>query len=305
MAPFTIDGSLIFARSVIRDLGDFRLIRSPAKCAARIGQAFSQTFSSVAIPPEAFQVMPDIERNERTFSDGVGTCSLEVLQKIWQVYSQARGLKPTALQIRFQGKWKIDSSLPVDSLLTLRNVNVGAKGMISLDSRLQGSALCLRPSMIKFGGTKAADIEICGSAMRPLPLYLNRQLIKILEDLLVPAQSFLDLQAEAVEKLRMTTLSAINAASFLQRNYIGKPARLPWLIRKLGSMGLSFNDDEFLSKTLELAVLVQLREIKHRSRIRVEKGVTVYGNYQLQSVFKHLNDVTLRHYGRDRLPARG
>jgi len=132
--------------------------------------------------------------------------------------------------------------------------------------------------MIKFGGTEAADIEICGSAMRPLPFYLNRQLIKILEDLLVPHESFLNLQADAVEKLRMTTLSAINAATFLQRNYIGKPARLPWLIRKLCSIGLSFSDDEFLSKTLELAVLVQLREIKHRSRIRVEKGVTVYGN---------------------------
>ena len=104
MAPFTIEGSLIYARSVIRDLGDFSLIRSPAKCAARIGQAFAQTFSAVAIPPEAFRTMHDIERNGRPFSDGVGTCSLEVLQEIWQVYSQARGLKPTALQIRFQGK---------------------------------------------------------------------------------------------------------------------------------------------------------------------------------------------------------
>lgn len=131
--------------------------------------------------------------------------------------------------------------------------------------------------MIKFGGTDAADIEICGSAMRPLPLYLNRQLIKILEDLLVPAASFLKLQADAVEKLSVTTLSAINAASFLQRNNTGKLARLPWLLRKLEGIGLSFSDDEFLSKTLELAVLVQLREIKHRSRIRVEKGVTVYG----------------------------
>ena len=131
--------------------------------------------------------------------------------------------------------------------------------------------------MIKFEGSAATDVEICGSAMRPLPLYLNRQLIKILEDLLVPPKSFIDLQAEAVEQLRMTTASAINAASFFQRNHVGQPARLPWLIRKLWAMGLSFSNDEFLSNTLELTVLVQLREIKHRSRIRVEKGVTVYG----------------------------
>ena len=104
MAPFTVNGSLIYARSVIKDLGDFTLIRSPAKCAARIGQAFSQTLTSVAISLKALKGIPDIERNGRTFSDGVGTCSLEVLEEIWQVYSQARGLKPTALQIRFQGE---------------------------------------------------------------------------------------------------------------------------------------------------------------------------------------------------------
>ena len=132
--------------------------------------------------------------------------------------------------------------------------------------------------MIKFGGTNVVDIEICGAAMRPLPMYLNRQLIKILEDLHVPDNSFLDLQAIAVEKLRMTTLSSINAASFLQRNHIGKAARLSWLIRKLWALGFSFSDDEFLRNTLELAVLIQLRELKYRSRIPVEKGVTVYGD---------------------------
>lgn len=154
----------------------------------------------------------------------------------------------------------------------------GAKGVVSLDNRLQGAALQLRPSMIKFGGTDVTDIEICGSALKPLPMYLNRQLIKILEDLQVPGEAFLALQADAVEKLRMTTLSAINAASFLERNFIGKAARLPSLIRKLWAIGFSFTDDDFLRDTLELAVLIQLRELKHRTRIRVEKGVTLYGD---------------------------
>lgn len=131
--------------------------------------------------------------------------------------------------------------------------------------------------MIKFGGTSDADIEICGAAFKPLPMYLNRQLVKILEDLKVPHQAFLNLQADAVEKLRITTQSAVNAATFLERNHIGKPARFPWLIRKLWTMGLTFSDDDFLRNTLEIAVLVQLRELKHRARIRVEKGVTVYG----------------------------
>ena len=104
MAPFTLNGSVKHAKAVIEDLGDFRLIRSPAKCAARIGQAFSQTFSSIHIPLEAIRIIPDVERNGRTFSDGVGTCSSEVLEKIWREYPQARGLRPTIYQVRFMGK---------------------------------------------------------------------------------------------------------------------------------------------------------------------------------------------------------
>ena len=141
----------------------------------------------------------------------------------------------------------------------------GAKGMISLDSTLKGDALCLRPSMIKFEGALEHNIEICGAGHRPLPMYLNRQLIKILEDLGVPARVFLGLQAAAVEKLRMTTESPVNAANFLQRNEVGKAAKLSWLIRKLVDLDIIFNDDDFLRNTLELAVLVQLRELKHRT----------------------------------------
>ena len=113
MAPFTLNGSIKHAKVVIEDLGDFKLIRSPAKCAARIGQAFSQTFSSVHIPPEAIRIIPDVERNGRTFSDGVGTCSSEVLEKIWREYSQARGLRPTIYQVRFMGK--ADQKVPCDA----------------------------------------------------------------------------------------------------------------------------------------------------------------------------------------------
>lgn len=140
---------------------------------------------------------------------------------------------------------------------------LGAKGMISLDNRLNGDMLCLRKSMIKFEGD-GSDIEICGAGLKPLPMYLNRPLIKILEDLNVPEGAFLRLQEIAVDKLRMTTKSPVNAANFLQRNYIGKAARLPWLVRKLLDLDIFFNEDDFLQNVLELAILIQLREIKHR-----------------------------------------
>lgn len=149
--------------------------------------------------------------------------------------------------------------------------------MISLDNRIDGHIVNLRPSMIKFPSAPVYDIEICGASFKPLPMYLNRQLIKILEDLGVPEEAFLSLQAEAVAKLRMTTESPINAANFLKRQHVGQGAKLPWLVRELWDIDLSYEGDDFLRNIVELCVLAELREMKHRSRIRVEKGVTLYG----------------------------
>lgn len=134
--------------------------------------------------------------------------------------------------------------------------------MLSLDTRLKGDAVNLRPSMIKFQGLDT-NLEICGSGLRPLPMYLNRQLIKILEDLGVQSQAFLKLQEIAVENLRNTTKSPLNAATFLERTQIGKAARVSWLIRKLHYLDIDFHKDDLLRNTLELAILLQLRELKH------------------------------------------
>ena len=154
---------------------------------------------------------------------------------------------------------------------------IGAKGMLSVDARLKDDALILRKSMIKFEGSLDRDIEICGSGLRPLPMYLNQQIIKILEDLGVKDASFLKLQENAVEGLRRVTRNPTNAVSFLTRSHVGVVARVPWLIERLNDMGLAFHDDDFLRDVLELAVLVQLRALKYRSRILVEKAVTLYG----------------------------
>lgn len=52
---------------------------------------------------------------------------------------------------------------------------------------------------------------------------------------------------------------------------------MPWLIHELCDIGLSYEKDDFLRNTVEMCVLAELRELKHRSRIRVEQGVTLYG----------------------------
>ncbi|KAI5808554.1 RNA dependent RNA polymerase-domain-containing protein [Peziza echinospora] len=256
MAPFEFEGEYVDAPALIARLGDFSHIRSPGKCAARIGQAFSNTFNSVLVPQQSERRIPDIERNGRCFSDGCGTISPQMVQRIWKEAPTMAQQMPTVFQIRF----------------------AGAKGVVSLDNRLIGDVLNLRPSMVKFEGSMSRNIEICSSAHKPLPMYLNRPLIKILEDLGVGDGVFLQLQADEVKKLRDAAHTPTLAANFMQRRNIAVgQMKLPWLIQVLQNLGLSFKDDEFLGQAFELALLTALRDIKYRSRIEVPEGFTVMG----------------------------
>jgi hypothetical protein len=97
------DGSLLWDRMIIQDLGNFSMIRPSAKCAARIGQAFSDTRTAVPIDTEITRREPDVTFNSRVFSDGVGIMSYLVMYTIWDKLPKARLVKPTLFQIRFQG----------------------------------------------------------------------------------------------------------------------------------------------------------------------------------------------------------
>ncbi|EGE83653.2 RNA-dependent RNA polymerase, variant 2 [Blastomyces dermatitidis ATCC 18188] len=258
VAPFYADGILYNATTIIQNLGRFDHINSPAKQAARIGQTFSETLTSIPISEEIISVVQDVKRNDRVFSDGVGTISPSVMYMIWKDYSLRTMVKPTVFQIRI----------------------AGAKGMVSLDSRNKGESLVLRPSMIKFPVTtsfNAYNIEICGSGIRSLPFFLNAQLIKILEDLGVDGNVFLKLQRDEILRLRATATSTTQAAKFLEDTNIAKSVGLPWLISILEALGLRHSDDEFLRRVMELVVLIKLRDLKYRARIRVPKAVTLFG----------------------------
>jgi RNA dependent RNA polymerase len=103
VAPFTHNGKRTNARDIIAALGDFSSIRSPAKYAARIGQAFSETNGTVRLAKGTVQEIPDIERNNRVFSDGVGTFSEAILTKVWREYGSRGNGTPRVLQIRWAG----------------------------------------------------------------------------------------------------------------------------------------------------------------------------------------------------------
>lgn len=103
LAPFQAGGELITADILIRKLGHFEHIFSPAKFAARLGQVFSDTRASIPIDRNIVTVTPDIKRNERVFSDGCGTLSKDILTRICREYSRRVKARPTVFQIRLSG----------------------------------------------------------------------------------------------------------------------------------------------------------------------------------------------------------
>jgi hypothetical protein len=149
--------------------------------------------------------------------------------------------------------------------------------MLALDSRLKGKSIFLRSSMVKFRESKSTDLEICTAGYKPHPLYLNEQMIKILEDMGVKDDFFLDLQSTAVERLRMTTSNSINAANFLRAQSVGEEIGLPWFVKQLANLNLSFHDDDFLLDVLETTVLAEVRSLKYKARIPVKNGYTLFG----------------------------
>ncbi|OHX00326.1 RNA-dependent RNA polymerase [Colletotrichum incanum] len=262
-APFVDPtGKLQLYANIIKSLGDFEHIQIPAKCAARIGQAFSETpaFINLAEHHIRYWDIPDVKSRdgggiERVFSDGVGTISQEAVELIWPRLPRG-SLIPTCLQIRWGG----------------------VKGMLSLDSRLTGRSICIRrESMEKFPSSDVENLEICDAASRPLKLVLNRQMIKIMEDLGVDKNFFLRLQKRELDRLRAVTADAYNTGTFLHLQGVGSTFFLPTFIKSLEKYGIDYRRDDFLRAVVESTVLRELRLLKHKARIPVPGGATLFG----------------------------
>lgn len=200
--------------------------------------------------------IPDVTSPDgyRVFSDGVGTFSPDILHHIWDEIPQ-RKAAPTAFQIRYQG----------------------VKGMVALDSRLTGSLICIRPSMEKFKSQDRRVLEICDMASKPIPLVLNRQMIKILEDMGVDDAWFLETQEIALSQLRAVTDSTYNVAQFLKQQNIGEGIRFYRFFRQIENMGIDYRQDPFLCSIVEASLLRELRLLKHKARIPIREGVTLFG----------------------------
>ncbi|KAF8484343.1 RdRP-domain-containing protein [Gautieria morchelliformis] len=260
---------LVTAQTIREEVGIFDDIRRcPALYAARVSQAFSGTEDSVWLCSDEWDEMDDVKHHGRTFTDGVGTISSELAKKIWQSLKiPSAPFEPAAFQIRFGGY----------------------KGMVSVDPRLVGTMMRLRPSMRKFHvfETEAMPLEIARAFVYPGHMYLNRQvpLIQILEDLGIPKEVFLRLQQEAVANVQIARKSLLGFAGLLESHALGKAFSLSYLMRSLDSIGCGMEHHDpsrtvgtlFFRGLVDTAVLSVLRDLKHNARIPVPQGWNLVG----------------------------
>jgi len=69
------------------NIGDFRgtpLLKCPSKYAARLAQAFTATDPSVTVHRNNWEEVPDLGQEPYLFTDGVGTISKDLGDRIWQ-----------------------------------------------------------------------------------------------------------------------------------------------------------------------------------------------------------------------------
>ncbi|PON25180.1 hypothetical protein TGAM01_v205866 [Trichoderma gamsii] len=245
--------------TIIKSLGDFSDIRIAAKCAARIGQAFSETPYAVPILKCGINIeyIDDVKTadGKRVFSDGVGTISWDAMEEVWDHLPKASS-EATCVQVRLGG----------------------IKGMLSLDSRLNGKVICVRKeSMMKFPSKDQTEMGICDTASKPMRTFLNRQNIKILEDMGTNSEWFIDQQNKALNVLRNVTTTAANTSTFLKNQMVGTTAGLPRLIRYLSTIGIDYRRERFMKMVVDHTILRELRLLKHKARIPVDMGVTLFG----------------------------
>ncbi|KAL7339517.1 RNA-directed RNA polymerase 2 [Rhodotorula toruloides] len=254
VSPFRLaDETLVTPTLIHRSIGDFTGSETaliPAKYMARIAQAFSSSKPSLTLKPDQILSIEDITAPDGScFSDGVGLISPSLASDVVEKLGIKLGKEekpPTCFQFRLGG----------------------AKGMLQVDPTLEGKVVALRPSQVKFRST-LTSLEIAGT-FEAGPGYLNRPLITLLENLGIPADIFLKLQAKATAKIRKSRASLPSAVKLLRDWSLASGTRfvsaLGFLAKDPATRDAAFANP-FVARCLDASVVHALRDIKYSARI--------------------------------------
>jgi len=247
---FFANGEDITVQKIKKWMGNFpKYIVS--KHAARMGQCFSSTYSTVEVPLKQVKDLPDIKRNGYEFSDGIGKMTPDLAMEVAKKLQLNCNL-PSAFQIRYGGY----------------------KGVITTWAEQPGSKarLSLRPSMKKFE-SEHTMLEVI-TWTRFLPCFLNKQIITLLSSLLVPDDSFHVLQKSMVNKLSQMVENVEVAFDVLTTSCTGD---LQTTAALMLSAGFQPQSEPHLRDMLSSIRAVQLEELLTKCRIFIPQGRWLIG----------------------------
>ncbi|XP_070571549.1 uncharacterized protein [Ptychodera flava] len=227
-------------------MGDFSRLKCVATYIARMGQCFSKTEESIAVTIEEGTVSHiedikgglDNKGKPYCFSDGVGKISKSLAKKICEQLK--RSVIPSAYQIRYGG----------------------CKGVVAIDTTLEGDKMEIRESMSKFASDHS-KIEIMKTAS-PGRLFLNRQAITLLSGMGVPDKVFLELQHDLLRQLAQMFLSKEAAVKSLT-----KRSHVSINFKELHRCGVNLTTEPFFQGMLQAVYKTYLGEIRRRARIEI------------------------------------
>ena len=181
VSPFhdPVEGRDVNAATIRASLGDFSdLLRTPSKWAARIAQAFTATDPSVKIRRDQWEEQDDLGPH----TDGVGTISPELAEKIWDKKLKAKGLDEEGAEEDAVQCGQFPNNIDGENRVRPSAYQfrfLGYKGVVVVDHRLKGIKMRLRKSQRKFLVRKnaEAEFEIACSFEYPNPAHLNRFVI--------------------------------------------------------------------------------------------------------------------------------
>ncbi|KAI4936303.1 hypothetical protein J4E85_001632 [Alternaria conjuncta] len=249
-------------------LGNFDHIKTVAKFGARLGQCFSTTRAmrdNVKVI-----TIPDIIRNNYTFTDGVGKISLFLAQMAAQELGLARAFDdpPSLYQFRLGG----------------------CKGVLALDPKITGPEVHIRPSQMKFVAPYTG-LEIIRSSSLATPFF-NRQIIVVLSYLGVPDSVVIRKQQEMINDYETAMVDDGVALQKLRKHIDMNQTTLT--IAGMVLDGFMKSQDPFVMSLLKLWRACTIKNLKEKARIAIDDGAFVLGCVDETATLQgHMNDLQL------------
>lgn len=233
------------ADEIRSQLGDFSRCKNNSKYASRLGLCFSGTYRTIQMNRIS---IPDIERNNYCFTDGVGRISRICMDNAKSILGIRSEENVSALQVRIGG----------------------CKGVLTLNNNCD--EVEVRPSMDKFD-SQDSYLEVCSiSAYRQG--YLNRQIILLLSGLGVEDWVFLKLQDNMIRELESALESEEEALKL-----IGRHDKDPNIcaLRYMLTNGVKIIDEPFLQRMLTALYQSRITDIRNKARIAAPDSLILIG----------------------------